>query len=82
MRRQHSERLVALTVFVVATVLALALSGCDDSLDVAFRKRRAASFSECETYCRATPLAVRFDRNGALLECRCDLIVPDDLEAK
>ena len=74
MKRRGQEGLIGGIIFVIVTVLAFMLSGCDDSLDVAFKNRRAASFTECELYCRATPLAVKFDRNGWLLECRCDLI--------
>jgi hypothetical protein len=71
---RRNEGLVGGIILLVATALAVMLSGCDESLDVTFKKRRAASFTECETYCRATPLAVKFDRNGALLECRCDIV--------
>jgi hypothetical protein len=71
---RRSEGLVGGVILLVVTALALLLSGCDESLDVTFKKRRAASFTECETYCRSTPLAVKFDRNGALLECRCDIV--------
>jgi len=71
---RRSEGLVGGIIFIVATLLAFLLSGCDDALDMTLKKRRAASFTECETYCRATPLAVKFDRNGQLLECRCDVI--------
>jgi hypothetical protein len=75
---RRAEGLVGGVILVVVTALALLLSGCDDSLETTFKKRRAASFTECETYCRATPLGVKFDRNGALLECRCDIIVTGD----
>ena len=73
-RINELEWQVVCIVLTVGTALAFMLSGCDDALDVTFKKRRAASFTECETYCRATPLAVKFDRNGTLLECRCDVV--------
>lgn len=71
---RRSEGLVGGIILIVATALAVMLSGCDDELHAGFKARRAAAFTECETYCRATPLAVKFDRNGTLLECRCDVV--------
>ena len=73
------ERLVGGVLLVGGIVLmaALALLVGTDPLASSDKARRAASFTECETYCRATPLSVRFDRNGSLLECRCDLIFPE-----
>lgn len=74
---RKSEGLVGGIIFVVATLLAFMLSGCDSDYDKMLKERRAAAFTECEAYCRATPLVVKFDRNGSLLECRCDLIFPE-----
>jgi hypothetical protein len=84
MKRRGQEGLVGGIIFIVATVLAVVLSGCDaDNAETAWmQRRRAAGFTECEGYCRGTPLEVRFNDSGHLTLCRCDVVLPLDAEVE
>jgi hypothetical protein len=71
---RRNEGLVGGIILAVVTLLALMLAGCDDSYERTLKLRRSAAFTECEGFCRATPLAVKFDEHGRLSECRCDVV--------
>lgn len=70
---RRNEGLVGGIVLIVATVLAVMLSGCEDDWDKTLKERRNAAFTECAGYCRSTPIEVRFNEHARMLSCRCDV---------
>ena len=71
---RKNEAVIGAAIFAIVTLLAIMLSGCDDAYEQTLKQRRNAAFTECESFCRATPLAVKFHPNGTLVECRCDVV--------
>jgi hypothetical protein len=78
---RRSEGLIGGIVFIVATLLAFMLSGCEaeQKRDVNTRER---GFKECEKLCGSRPVAVQWDRYGSLTGCRCDVVISTDAEVE
>jgi hypothetical protein len=85
---RRSEGLIGGIVFIIATLLALMLSGCDGMIQLSEDVRkvdaqhRAEAFSECAALCGSRPVEVRFDRNYELSQCRCDIVISTDAEVE
>ena len=71
---RKNEAVIGAVIFAVVALLAMMLSSCDDAHEQTLKQRRSAAFTECEGFCRATPLAVKFHPEGRLAECRCDVV--------
>lgn len=80
-----SEGLVGGIVLIVASALALMLSGCDDGdpgAPTSAYPDHESGFRECEKLCGGRPAAVQWDHHGCLLGCRCDLVISTDTEVE
>lgn len=80
---RKSEGLVGGIVFIVATLLAFALSGCGGAeVPTTVYADHEAGFKECTKLCGARPVSVQWDHHGCLLGCRCDVVISTDAEVE
>jgi hypothetical protein len=81
---RRSEGLVGGIILLVATALALMLSGCGEQerYEQSLARRRSEAFAECARLCGARPVEVRFDSHGYLASCRCDVVISTDAEVE
>jgi hypothetical protein len=72
-----------LTLSGVAIVVLLMLTAQCGSLVIDGRKEtRAKAHIECRAMCGGHLVEVQFDGSGELAACRCDVVIPDDVEVE
>lgn len=79
---RRNEGIVGGVIFIIGTLLAFALSGCDEQERRYDEEMRERGFKECEKLCGARPVAVQWDRFGSLTGCRCDVVIATDVEVE
>jgi hypothetical protein len=82
---RKNEGIVGGAIFIIVTLLAFALSGCDGAeraWEQHRTQRRAEAFAECTKLCGARPVEVRFKDEDFLALCRCDVVIATDVEVQ